>query len=306
MNKKSCPVCKSLHTVKNGKRNGTQTYKCADCGYQFRSNKLASDEQIWSQYLQNKQTIHELAATHKVSTSTIKRQLRNISIKWVQPELNCGGFVHLDATYWGRNSGIIVALDSQTNKVLYLSFIKHEKVADYEHAIESITRRNYEIRGIVIDGLKSLFIQFSSYKIQMCHFHMIQIVKRYITQNPRLLAARELQKLILGLSHTNRESFEKDYSNWKENHQATISKRSVLKNGKSRYRHRRLRSAMNSIDYYLPYLFTYQEPGCEGMPNTNNKLEGLFTDLKKNLNNHSGMREENRKRFICGFFLAWK
>ena len=95
---------------------------------------MASDEQIWSQYLQNKQTIHELAATHKVSPSTIKRQLRNISIKWVQPELNCGGFVHLDATYWGRNSGIIVALDSQTSKVLYLSFIKHEKVADYEHA----------------------------------------------------------------------------------------------------------------------------------------------------------------------------
>ena len=40
------------------------------------------------------------------------------------------------------------------------------------------------------------------------------------------------------------------------------------------------------------------------MPNTNNKIEGVFTDLSKNLNNHSGLIEENRKRFISGFFLA--
>ena len=62
---------------------------------------------------------------------------------------------------------------------------------------------------------------------------------------------------------------------------------------------------MRNIDFYLPYLFTFQSEECAGMPNTNNKIEGIFTLLKKNLNNHSGMSEENRKRFICGFFLAW-
>ena len=40
------------------------------------------------------------------------------------------------------------------------------------------------------------------------------------------------------------------------------------------------------------------------MPDTNNKIEGTFTDLKKNLNNHSGSTQENRKRFISGFSLA--
>ena len=39
------------------------------------------------------------------------------------------------------------------------------------------------------------------------------------------------------------------------------------------------------------------------MPNTNNKIEGTFTDLKKHLNIHGGMKKENRKRFIDGFFL---
>ena len=57
-------------------------------------------------------------------------------------------------------------------------------------------------------------------------------------------------------------------------------------------------------NFYLPYLFTYQREDCKGMPNTNNKIEGTFTDLKKKLNNHSGLTKENRKRFISGFFLA--
>ena len=74
--------------------------------------------------------------------------------------------------------------------------------------------------------------------------------------------------------------------------------------GKSHYTHKRLRTAMNSVIFYLPYLFTYKKKGCEGMPNTNNKVEGVFTDLKKKLNNHSGIGEDGRKRFISGFFLA--
>ena len=63
-----------------------------------------------------------------------------------------------------------------------------------------------------------------------------------------------------------------------------------------------LRGAMFSLDYYLPYLFTYQLTECAGMPNTNNKIEGTFTELKKNLNNHSGMTIQNRVRFISSFF----
>ena len=73
---------------------------------------------------------------------------------------------------------------------------------------------------------------------------------------------------------------------------------------KKNYTHKRLRSAMHSLDFYMPYLFTFQKESCEGMPNTNNKIEGTFTNLKKRLNVHSGMTEMSRKRLISGFFLA--
>ena len=199
----------------------------------------------------------------------------------------------------------MLGLDAQTGRVLYMAFIRSETNADYVAAVTSIKDRGYEIRGLIVDGKKSLFSIFSGYHIQMCQFHMKQIVRRYLTLNPRLNAARALKELMQTLTTTSRQVFETAYHNWKAEWHDTLCRRSHLKSGKTQYTHKRLRSAMHSIDFYLPYLFTFQDATCAGMPNTNNRIEGAFTDLKKNMNNHSGMSEENRKRFICGFFLAW-
>lgn len=304
MNKSKCPVCKSNNTIKYGSRNGVQTYKCNECGYRFRNDRFPSDNTLWKQYLFNKQTVSELARTYGVSESTIKRHLKNISFSWTQPSLSDGGYVHLDATYWGHNWGVMLAIDDATGSVLYVDFIKSETNADFEVAVKSISERGFDIKGLIIDGKKGLFAMFSKYKIQMCQFHMKQIIKRYLTNNPRLKAAKSLKCLMESLTALNKNEFLEAFLSWKTEWQDTLNRRSLLKSGKTQYRHKKLRSAMHSIDFYLPYLFTYQDPMCEGMPNTNNKIEGIFTDLKKNLNNHSGMSIENRKRFICGFFLA--
>ena len=133
---------------------------------------------------------------------------------------------------------------------------------------------------------------------------MKQIVRRYLTQNPRMLAIRDLKALVDRLHQIHEADFRSEYQAWKEKWKGTIEHRSLHKDGRLHYTHRRLRSAMNSLDFYLPYLFTCQREECWGMPNTNNKIEGTFTDLKKNLNNHSGLTQENRKRFINGFFLG--
>ena len=264
-----------------------------------------SDEELWAMYMDGKQTMEELARAAGVSRSTIKRRFKRIEKDWEQPSLSGGGFVHIDATYWGHNWGILLAIDDATSTVLYLSFIRHETVEDYRRAIASIEERGYAIKGIVFDGMQSLFKEFSRYNLQMCHFHMICIIRRYLTKNPRLRAARELKRIAFTIIDTDGDAFVREFLGWKETFAATINRRSVSKRtGGSHYTHKRLRTAMHSVEFYLPYLFTFQREDCRGMPNTNNKIEGTFTDLKKNLNTHSGMSRENRKRFICGFFLA--
>ena len=299
-----CHVCGSTHTKKNGVRKGVQLYKCQDCGYQFRARIEVSEEDLWNAYQQEKQTIKELSERFGMSVATIKRRLHGIKREWAQPPLSGEGFVHLDVTYWGRSFGVLLALDDQTGKPLYIAFVKSETVKDYEDAVSSIKGRGYTIRGLIIDGKQSLFKTFSEYHIQMCQFHMKQIIRRYLTQNPKMHASKELKALADRLHRANEDDFKKDYQEWKEKWKNTISHKSLHKDGKMHYTHQRLRAAMNSLNFYLPYLFTYQREDCKGMPNTNNKIEGTFTDLKKNLNNHSGLTKENRKRFISGFFLA--
>ena len=172
MNKKKCEVCGSSHTVKNGVRKGVQLYKCQECGYQFRAGTETSEEDLWNAYQQEKQTIKELSARFGMSVATVKRRLHDIKREWVQPPLLGEGFVHLDVTYWGRSFGVLLALDNQTGKPLYMAFVKSETVKDYEDAVSSIKERGYSIRGLIIDGKQSLFKTFPDYPIQMCQFHM--------------------------------------------------------------------------------------------------------------------------------------
>ena len=128
MFKKRCLVCGSTHTKKNGLRKGVQLYKCQDCGYQFRAGVDVSEDALWEAYQQEKQTIKELSVRFGMSVATIKRRLHDIKREWVQPPLSGEGFVHLDVTYWGRSFGVLLALDSQTGKPLYMAFVKNETV----------------------------------------------------------------------------------------------------------------------------------------------------------------------------------
>ena len=78
--------------------------------------------------------------------------------------------------FWLRSPGhhLLLALDSRTGKPLYMAFVKSETTKDYENAVASIKARGYGIKGLVIDGKKSLFTSFAGYHIQMCQLHMKQ------------------------------------------------------------------------------------------------------------------------------------
>ena len=285
-------------------RYGVQLYKCMACGHQFRGKAYLSKEELWKAYREQKQTIRELAARFDVSESTIKRLLKDVSVEWKNPIGDRRRvIINIDATYFGRNAGVLVALDSQTGKPLYIKHIKHEHTSDYVEAVREIEKNGFLIDGIIIDGMLSLFKEFSSYKVQMCQYHMCAIIRRKITKNPKLEAGVELQGLMRTLKECKKTEFSCRFNMWKEKWKTFLNQRTVnSETGKTFYTHQRIRSAMLSIEFFLPWLFTFED--VEGMPNTNNKIEGMFTDLKRNLNNHSGMSTQNRKRFIDGFFLA--
>ncbi|MDR1197653.1 MAG: transposase [Prevotellaceae bacterium] len=82
-----------------------------------------------------------------------------------------------------------------------------------------------------------------------------------------------------------------------------LKERSIdKKTKKSYYVHKKLRSSYHSIKRNMPWLWTFYDCPDLNIPNTNNGLEGHFTDLKTKLRYHNGLSKNNRKLFIDEYF----
>ena len=151
-------------------------------------------------YSSGKQTYSQLSERFGCSTKTIQRWLdKSVIIK--HDEFSSVAVVVMDTTYFGRSFGVMVFKNSLDGVVLYKQYVRYETNALYLSGISEIVRRGISVQGIVCDGRRGLFGgQFGDIPVQMCQFHQIQIVQRYLTRKPKSQAAIELKKLSLQLT----------------------------------------------------------------------------------------------------------
>ena len=85
----------------------------------------------------------------------------------------------------------------------------------YLKGIEEISRRGIKIQSIICDGRKGLFQLFDDrIPMQMCNFHQVAILRRYLTKKPKMQASKELWEHTLLLTNTDKESFEGGLNDW--------------------------------------------------------------------------------------------
>jgi hypothetical protein len=124
-----------------------------------------------------------------------------------------------------------------------------------------------------------------------------------LTSQPELEASKELLSIIKLLVHSDKESFIGIFEQWAVKWDKFLKERRVdKKTKKSYFVHKRLRSAYRSIKRNMLYLWTFYDSPELKIPNTNNGLEGQFTDLKTKLRNHNGLSKKCRKLFIDEYF----
>jgi hypothetical protein len=116
--------------------------------------------------------------------------------------------VLMDTTYFGRKFGVMVFKDGKSGGILYKQYVKHETNKLYLKGIEEIARRGIKIQSIICDGRKGLLQLFDDIPVQMCNFHQIAIIRRYLTKKPKMQASKELWEHVLLLTKTDKESFE--------------------------------------------------------------------------------------------------
>lgn len=185
------------------------------------------------------------------------------------------------------------------HKNLYWKKVKYETIDEYVKGIKLLEQNGWKINAIVCDGKKGFFYAFDNIPIQMCQYHQISIIRRYLTQNPKLIAGIELKKLTLKLTKIDKNDFVNELNIWELKWKDFVNEKTInFETGKKHFKHKRLRSAYKSIKNNLHYLFTYQDYPHLFIPNTNNETEGIFSNLKKKINVHQGLKRNRKIKLI--------
>jgi len=291
--------------LKYGSVGGIQRYKCASCGKQFLvTYRLEIDANfLWQEYLSGKQTYQQLATKHECSIKTIQRKIDTVKAQR-QTTFSSVANVLMDTTYFGRKLGVMVFKDSISGQILYKQYVKQETNKLYLSGVEEIAKRGIKIQAIICDGRKGLLQLFEGIPIQMCQFHQVAIIRRYLTKKPKMQASKELWTQVQLLTQTDKESFEGGLMAWYDKWEDFLKERKKDANGKNRYVHKRLRSAYRSLKTNLPWLFTWYDNMGLKIPNTTNAIDGHFANLKNKLRNHNGLSVARKKKFIDEFLKA--
>jgi transposase-like protein len=211
----------------------------------------------------------------------------------------------MDTTYWGRNFGVMLFKDSYTKENLLKYYVKTETNSLYIQGIKELKSQGFEVLAIVCDGRKGLLQSFGEVPVQMCQFHQVAIIRRYITKNPKLAASIELKEFVAIMKMTDKESFQGGLELWFTKWESFSNERTTsLETGKSYYTHKPLRSAHRSLKTNSKWLFTWYDYYELNIPNTTNAIDGHFSDLKNKLRNHNGLSKARKKKFIDKFYRS--
>lgn len=208
-----------------------------------------------------------------------------------------------DAMFFGRYWGVVVMRDPHQKENLYWEEIMTESPSVYQWGISDLSQRGFTIQALVIDGRKGVREAFPGVPIQMCQFHQVKIVTRYLTTRPKLEAGQELRAIAFTLSRSTEADFAKLINEWHMRWDAFLKEKTVdPETQKWYYTHRRLRSAAFSLKRNLRYLFTFERYPELHIPNTTNSLEGTFSHTKTAMRIHRGLTKK-RKRKLIDFLL---
>ena len=99
---------------------------------------------------------------------------------------------------------------------MYWDEIINENAVAYQKGRTELEGQGFVIQAVIVDGRRYLKSVFADFPIQMCHFHQIAIITRYLTRKPKLEAGKELRKIILSLIKSNEKEFTNLLNNWFE------------------------------------------------------------------------------------------
>lgn len=263
-----------------------------------KTDRTSLRKKLWQEYVWHKQTLHELARKYHHSIQWVQRQLDKAP---THQSTNQGQKIVAvtDTTFFGRGYGVLVVRCPRLKRNVHCHEVRTETPEEYLKARRHLESQGYIIEAAVIDGKRGVLGVFIDIPVQLCQFHQIAAVRRYVTSRPKLDAGKELRALALALPTLTESAFNELLTLWYEKWKDFLKERTYSEDRKHwRHTHRRVRSAYRSLMTNMPHLFTYQKYPELHIPNTTNSIDGTFSKLKQLLNAHRGMTTKRRYRLI--------
>jgi len=254
---------------------------------------------MFESYVWQRQTYTNLADRYEKSEKWIQRNLDEVEVQPIVKINERNVIVVADVTFFSRLNGLCVFREPNIKKNIWWKFTDYERIRIYEQGRKHLEKNGFNIQAVVLDGRRGVREVFRDKPIQMCHFHQKQIIRRYITNNPKLEASMELKKIMKTLTYTNEIIFTEKLNQWHNTWKEWLKEKTTNhETGKWFYTHKKVRAAYRSLKNNLPFLFTYQKYPELNIPNTTNSLDGYFNSLKSKLNVHRGLTTQRRNKVI--------
>lgn len=248
-----------------------------------------------------KQTLVQLSEKHERSHVWVRKHLDAMSVA-DNEIIPCPTVAITDTTFWGRTYGVCVFRSAHLKKNIWWNEVAGERMAHYRYGRTILEEKGWTFLAAVVDGRRGFLAVFKDIPVQICQFHQMKQVTKYLTRRPKTGAGKELRSLVLTLTETDEATFTHALNAWHAKYGNFIEEKTVSEflNGKKKwyYTHKNVRSAYRSLKTNLPYLFTYLKYPELNIPNTTNSLDGSFSALKKKLAAHHGLRRDRRYKVI--------
>lgn len=271
---------------------------------QFVHDTRVSPETLWDEFAHKHTIIPTLADRYEVDERTVRRKLDAYELPPLSPKPRTMVAV-MDATRVGR-TWVLAIRDPKEGETVYAHEVSHESTSAYQLVYAELKRQGFSFSAIVTDGrFVAVDWLFPGIPLQMCHFHQIQIVIRYLTRNPKLPASVELLALVRTLPSTDEASFADAFRLWSRTwHDFLQEKTENPETGRKEWTHQRLRQARDSIAAHLDILFTFQRYPELEIPNTTNSLDGVFKKGKVAIGVHAGLTHPRQVKLMLSLLRA--
>lgn len=303
---KRCSKCSSKEIKKDWFKRCKQRYKCKCCWHVFQNKtrkKRTAVNNLWNDFCFHKQTYSELSDKYWLSMKTIQKKLD--SYVFFPPELIPREIILLIDTTYFWDIWIMAFKDYESKKIINYKIVKNENNTDYKNWIKELQDKWWIIKAIVCDWRKWLLTGFPEIPTQMCNFHQVAIVRRYITKTPKLEANKALKSITELIVRTDKETFSYYLEQYWVTYKEFLNERIIWINWKLHYIHKRTRSAYNSLRNNLQYLFTWYDYIWKvDMPNTTNWLEWVFGHLKTKVSLHRWLKKERKIKLILSLLIG--